>query len=117
MDASRENRRAALGAMSELFLDTEHDDESLAYIARRLKVTGLSEQGLDTMFYRQVEPVLAYSIFEGPGRWPAFDIDWLEAKIARRERSWLWRMATRLRRPQKFSADLWRRVMSHWRAA
>ncbi len=106
MDADRERRREALSAISDLFLDTEYDDLGLAAIARRLKAVGFSENELDDMFYKQIEPVLAYSMFEGPGRWPAFDIDWLEAEIAKRRNSWIWSMRTRLRRPQKFSEDL-----------
>ena len=115
MDAARGRRREALSALSELFLDTEQDDLDIAYVARRLSAVGYSERELNDLFYLDVEPVPSYSIFEAPGRWPAFDIDWLEAEIERRKGSWVWRTWSRLRRTQQFSEDLWLRVMAQWR--
>jgi|HubBroStandDraft_1064217.scaffolds.fasta_scaffold251530_2 hypothetical protein len=118
MDPARERRREAWAAMSDLFVDTTHDDQALAYIARRLKGTGFSEAELDAMFYGEVDPVLGGHRFVAVGAWPAFDIDWLEGEIEkRRYRSWLGRVVGKLHRVHSFDDKLWHRVMAHWRTA
>jgi hypothetical protein len=70
------------------------------------------------MFHERVDPLLGGWSLAVIGVWPAFDVDGLDAKIdERRGRSWPARAWGRLHRTHPRHAELWGRVMAHWRAA
>ncbi len=85
--AITKERREAWAAISELFLDTEHTDESYQYICRRLTSSGFSLDELDTIYADEVAPVLVANTYSVAGVWSGFDIDWLEAEILKRRRN------------------------------
>lgn len=116
-DTVRDRRRLAWRWISDLFVDTSHDEGDLAAIARSLKATGFSESEFHDMFYREVDPVLGGHWCVAVGTWPAFDLDWLENEIGkRRRRSWFGRALGRLHRVNRYNDQDWHKAMAHWRA-
>lgn len=84
-----ENRRPVWLALSELFLDTEHDFASLGQIASVLGESPYSLNELDEILYDEVYPVCVSNLRPVAGVWGGFDEDWLEAAIRRHlQRGW-----------------------------
>jgi hypothetical protein len=83
-----ERRRPVWLAMSELFLDTELNDERLQTLAARLKTSGYCVHELDTILRREVSPILGGNLVAVTGAWDVFDDAWLVEQIAARQRSW-----------------------------
>jgi hypothetical protein len=80
----------ARAAISELFVDTEHDALALASIAERLLNTQIDIPTLEKIYADEVAPVC--DSCAPIGVWPAFDIGWLNEKIERYQSS-AWRKA------------------------
>ena len=85
--ASDDPRRRARVAISELFLDTEIDDQTLARLRDVLRASRLSLPDLDAIYYDEVAPILYRNLSTPAGVWSGFDADWLEQEIQRRRGS------------------------------
>lgn len=81
---SRERRRPVWHALSDLFLDTELDEQHLAWIARILAESGYSDSELESILLREVYPVCLANLHDPAGVWSGFDEDSLEEEILRR---------------------------------
>ena len=80
------NRRPVWEAMSELFLDTELQENSLSHIASTLTQSPYSLDELESILFHEVYPVLVPNLLQTAGEWAGFDAAWLEAKIIERTR-------------------------------
>jgi hypothetical protein len=77
-------RIAAWQALSDLFLDTAHDDASLAAIARQLRATGLQVNEVERIYEEEVAPVCWRNLLSIPGGvWSGFQREWLVDNIQR----------------------------------
>ena len=112
-----EARITAWLALSELFLDTEHDDGDIARIGAALAGTGLDVDTLEKIYESEVAPVCWRNLCAVPGgAWAGFDREWLvQAITAHRKETHLVEYVPILRRLQirrhtKLSRDDWERV-------
>lgn len=78
------SRRPVWIAMSELWLDTELQDQDLDRIARALHDSGYDRDTLDRILAEEVAPVVYRNLYSVAGVWTGFDPDWLCAEISRR---------------------------------
>ena len=112
-----EARVTAWLALSELFLDTEHDDGDIARIGTALAGTGFDVDTLEKIYENEVAPVCWRNLSGVPGgAWAGFDREWLvQAITAHRKKTHLVEYVPILRRLQirrhtKLSRDDWERV-------
>ncbi|MDR1709369.1 MAG: hypothetical protein LBS70_06575 [Candidatus Accumulibacter sp.] len=100
-----ERRVDAWQALSDLFLDIEHDDADRQRIARQLQATGFSPALLQHILWREVYPVLHLNLRCVSGVWTGFRREWLRKKMRPdfgpvrspgRIRRWLGRLCERL---------------------
>lgn len=85
-------RLLAWQALSDLFLDTELDDQHIAAIATRLRGTGFTVRELERIYEDDVAPACYRNMSALPGgEWSGFNATWLADAIQRsqRRRSWL----------------------------
>ena len=104
-------------ALSELFLDTEHDDRDIARISADLAGTGFNVGELENIYENEVAPVCWRNLSAVPGgAWAGFDREWLIRTISEyRQKT---RLADhvpvlkrlRIRRYTALSRDEWERV-------
>ena len=86
MPTRSDTLRKAREAISDLFLDSELDEEDFVSINRRLRETGLSWEELDRIYAEEVAPAVYKNLRIVPGGvWGAFNIDELESKIDKNE--------------------------------
>jgi hypothetical protein len=78
-----EQRRRAWLTLSDLFLDTEHDDAAFRRIGRELKATGFSLDQLDAIYADEVAPACVWNTYSVTGVWGGFDREDLERRISR----------------------------------
>lgn len=64
-------------ALSELFLDTELDDRTFAYIAQAVVDSGFSPEEIHTILWGEVFPVLEANLRSVAGEWAGWTDDWL----------------------------------------
>jgi hypothetical protein len=112
-----EARVAAWLALSELFLDTEHDDGDIARIGAALADSGFDITELEKIYENEVAPVCWRNLNGVPGgAWAGFDREWLvQAITAHRNKIHLaeyvpilWRF--QIRRYTALSREDWERV-------
>ena len=103
--------------LSELFLDTELDDDAIAAIARDLRATGLGVAELERIYEDEVAPACWRNALAVPGGvWTGFDRDWLVAEVQRRllrRRFWEripWLKRLLVRRRTSYSRADWTRL-------
>lgn len=77
-----EQRRHAWHALSDLFLDTEHDEASCRRICRELRATGFSLEELDAIYADEVATVCVWNTCSVAGLWSGFDQRDLERQIS-----------------------------------
>lgn len=95
-----ENRRPVWAALSELFLDTELEEEQLSSIARVLAESPYTLVQAERILFREVYPVCSWNLCCVAGEWNGFDEQWLEDAILRRsKRGWLLGNFLQLNRP------------------
>lgn len=77
-------------ALSELFLDTELQEEDLVRIATVLAASTYAEEKIEEILRFEVTPVCKWNMFSVAGEWIGFDEDLLRARIAPRmdKRPW-----------------------------
>lgn len=68
-------------ALSELFLDTELQDEDHQRIARVLAVSPYSQKKLDEILRFEVTPLLKGNLLSIAGEWAGFDKEWLRTQL------------------------------------
>jgi hypothetical protein len=73
-------------ALSELFLDTELQEDALRRIARTLAASGHGLSELERVLWAEVAPVVGWNLLGVAGVWDGFDPVWLEDGILRRLR-------------------------------
>jgi hypothetical protein len=71
-------------ALSELFLDTELQENDHRRIARVLSVSPYSEKKLDEILRFEVTPVLKWNLLSIAGEWAGFDEAWLREQLVPR---------------------------------
>lgn len=64
-------------ALSDLFLDTEQQDEDYRWIARRLNESGYGKAELRRILDEEVAPAFAFNLFDIAGHWGG----WTEAQV------------------------------------
>src|SRR5215470_14456729 len=74
-------RRPVWEAMSDLFLDTELDERSYRFIARRAIASGYAPEELHYILWEEVFPVVEWNLRHPVGEWAGFRIEWLEERI------------------------------------
>ncbi|MEP9319503.1 hypothetical protein ABKS89_20365 [Pseudomonas sp. LABIM340] len=102
-------------ALSELWLDTELDDDGRAAIAGTLSISGFSMDELEAIYRLEVAPVVWANTWVTAGVWDGFDPDWLFEHCRRnqRRRTSLWhRGRCRLLRKAMTAAvdEDWRKI-------
>lgn len=70
-------RMPVLVALSELFLDTELQEEDHQRIARVLAASPYSEKKLDEILRFELTPVLKWNLLSVAGEWAGFHEEWL----------------------------------------
>jgi len=108
-------RKPVWAALSELWLDTELDENQLRGIAQVLIDSGFDSAKLRQIYLYEVAPVVYRNLLIPAGNWSGFDEDWLyktivESLATRGKFAWL---LIRLRRKPMTSAteESWRLVM------
>ena len=76
-----EERLPAWEALSELFLDTELQNDDHERIARALAATKFTEDDLDRILIGEVCPVCKWNMLMIAGEWAGFDPEWLKEKM------------------------------------
>lgn len=82
-DQDIENRRPVWRALSELFLDTELQDNDFSCIARTLAKSPYTLAEIERILFREVYPVCIPNMLSVAGEWAGFDFEWLEESILR----------------------------------
>jgi len=91
-DQDLPHRRPVWIALSDLYLDNELSLNDFEHLAEQLAVSPYSAEELRYILLVEVHPVCAGNLRQVAGVWSAFDPDWLEENILRRQRSWLRRL-------------------------
>lgn len=73
-------------ALSELFLDTQLQEDDLRRLARTLAASGSSLSELERILWAEVAPVVGWNLFSVAGVWDGFDPVWLEERVSRQRR-------------------------------
>ena len=88
-DQDIENRRPVWRALSDLFLDTELQDNDLSYIARTLAESPYTLAEIETILFCELYPVCIPNMHCVAGEWSGFNYEWLEETILKHtKRSW-----------------------------
>lgn len=77
--------------LSELYLDTEHDERDLQRMAERLARSRYDLAELREIETWEVAPVVIPNLFSVAGVWAGFDTDWLRSQCSRRHAAPTWR--------------------------
>lgn len=85
------NREPLWIAMSDLWLDQDLTDDSLKYIAKVVRESGLSEAELDQVFLYELAPFLGFNHLTVTGVWAGFDPDWVCEQARIRQTKYRWR--------------------------
>jgi hypothetical protein len=85
-DDEIERRRPVWLAVSELWLDTELDENDLERIAAVMSLSGYSLDELRGIYLHEVAPVVYLNTLSMTGAWAGFDEGWLYNKIMREVR-------------------------------
>ncbi len=85
-EAEIERRKPVWAALSELWLDTELEDDDLRRIAGAMRRSGYSVGELREIYLFEVAPVVYANLLSVAGEWAGFDEGWLFAEATRRAR-------------------------------
>jgi hypothetical protein len=85
MQALDPNRLKLWRALSDLFLDTEIDETTYAYIARVVLETGYTVQEAQDILWGEVFPVLHLNLKSVAGEWAGWPDDWLLERLSVRK--------------------------------
>lgn len=107
-------------ALSDLWLDTELQEDDLQWIAEEMDASGYSIEELHEIYLYEVAPVVYGNLLVAAGEWGMFDPERLVAEVekrcrARSARSDFW---ARIRRPiMTYATERhWRRLVAMIRA-
>jgi len=81
-----ERRKPVWAALSELWLDTELEDDDLQRIAGVMKRSEYSINELRDIYLFEVAPVVFPNLLTVAGEWAGFDEEWLFAETTKRAR-------------------------------
>ncbi len=97
-EAEIERRKLVWAALSELWLDTELEEDDLQRIAGVMKMSGYSIKELREIYLFEVAPVVYPNLLTVAGEWAGFDEEWLFAEATKRanERNLILRAMVRL---------------------
>ena len=82
-DSIEARQRMARLAISELFLDTELDQNDFARLRDVLKASRLTVAELDRIYYKELAPMLYGNLETTAGEWSGFDPEWIEREISK----------------------------------
>ncbi len=82
-DSIEARQRMARLAISELFLDTELDQNDFARLRDVLKASRLTVAELDRIYYKELAPMLYGNLDTTAGEWSGFDPEWIEREISK----------------------------------
>lgn len=85
MNPALDERFPVWDALSEFFLDTEHDAADYDRIAGILAKSSYSTEELRDILSFEVTPVCRWNLFSIAGEWSGFDREWLNARILPRK--------------------------------
>ncbi|MEM6448092.1 MAG: hypothetical protein AAF704_16230 [Cyanobacteria bacterium P01_D01_bin.123] len=109
-------RRKVWIVLSDLFLDTEHDDSHLHHIASVLASSGYTWEELDRILRFELAPFLGVFPASAVGVWEGFDPD-LVCENARKRLgrpSWVVRLSVLLRLQTWMVESSWQRIKHHF---
>ena len=104
-----ENRRPVWAALSQLFLDTELEEEQLSFIAKVIKDSPYSAGETERILFREVYPVCIANLRSVAGEWTDFSEGELEEAIMKRL-SGGWRLSHFLQLGRWMIRDDWNRI-------
>jgi hypothetical protein len=108
-------RAEVWSALSALYLDTEHDEGALRWVAARLARSPYTVAELREIDVWEVAPVVLANVYVVAGAWAGFDERWLRRECGRRwaRPRWVRRVAAALgwrRVVRRTSAFYWARL-------
>jgi GNAT superfamily N-acetyltransferase len=86
IDAEIERRKPVWAALSELWLDTELEEDDLGRIAGVMEASGYPIAFLRDIYLYEVAPVVFWNLLTVAGEWQGFDQEWLVAEATKRAR-------------------------------
>jgi hypothetical protein len=86
-DAEIARRKPVWAALSELWLDTELEEDGLRRIAGVMEASGYPIVALRDIYLYEVAPVVCGNLLVVAGEWAGFNQEWLFTEAARRARS------------------------------
>jgi hypothetical protein len=107
-----ECRRPVWSALSELFLDTNLQDNGLDRITKVLAQSPYSIEQLADILLWEVYPACRQNVISIAGEWGGFDPEWLEAKIHGGPSSFGTLWASTAGRLGRFLSQDWRNIKS-----
>lgn len=85
-DSVEARQNMARLAISELFLDTDLDQDDFVRLGDMLKASRLTVDELDRIYYKELAPLLYGNLETTAGEWSGFDPEWLEREISKQNR-------------------------------
>ena len=111
IEPSLESRLPIWQALSELFLDTEQDEQTWATIAQTLKRYDIGADEAEAILWNEVYPVLSSNLMSIAGEWAGWSDDWLRENLAIRPHT---RSKPRFSIVARMVAKDWQRVLAHY---
>lgn len=110
-----EERKPLWLGMSELWLDTELDEDDFRRIAGILSESDFSLDELNYIYHNEVVPVVHNNLLCSAGEWVSFDEDWLtEQIVSRLQTESFWRkLIFQFKYRLRFSSKQWRRILRY----
>ncbi len=107
-----DRRRPVWLALSELWLDTELQEEDLKRIATIMRQSGYDQCKLRCIYLREVAPVIYHNLLSPVGEWNGFDESWLSDTIVQNmaKTGFIHRVFALIRQPLTIYA-----TEHHWR--
>lgn len=106
-----ENRKPVWDALSDLYLDTEIQDYTLASIADTCARSPYSIVEIERIMFLEVQPIVGINLKSITGVWDYFDQEWLAEKIMTRYKRHSWRFWN-IHLGKRYFGKQWRDIIS-----
>ena len=106
-------------ALSDLCLDTEMTDGTIAYIARVIREQGFTFEEAERIGFEEVFPALIDNLYQVAGEWAGFNEEWVVQRILSQPEKRSWGISGYLRRRsvRAMLGDDWARVRKAYQDA